>query len=189
LEYIDIIAYMKKFILPFIVVVVIVGVYFINNPKDKDAHMDDGHSMAVSSDREFITMMIPHHQEAIDTSKKVLASGGEIAEVKKLAEAIIVTQESEITEMKSWYSEWFGEEYKDTGVYMEMMRDLSNLFGRELDIVFTTDMIAHHEGAIEMANHALGFSNRNEIISLSQNIIETQQEEITSMQDILSENK
>ncbi len=52
------------------------------------------------ADKDFITMMIPHHQGAIDMAKVELQYGTNPA-MKKLAKAIIVAQEKEIAEMKA----------------------------------------------------------------------------------------
>ena len=54
-----------------------------------------------NADVDFVKGMIPHHAGAIDMAKTVLAFGKD-PEVKKLAEAIIKAQESEIASMKDW---------------------------------------------------------------------------------------
>jgi hypothetical protein len=54
-----------------------------------------------NADIDFVKGMIPHHEGAVDMAKIVLAFGKD-PEVKKLAEAIIKTQEDEIGWMKGW---------------------------------------------------------------------------------------
>jgi len=186
---------MKKIIIVLIIVVVATAIYLNNREEDttsmhqdQDAMQMHSHDVAVANDKQFIEHMIPHHQEAIDTSKEVLERGGVIPEVKKLAEDIIVAQESEIADMKAWYKEWFGEDYKDIGMYEAMMRDLSVLSGEELDIIFITDMVVHHQGAIDAVHETAEYDAREEIVTLSQNILTTQQEEIELMKEILSQN-
>jgi uncharacterized protein (DUF305 family) len=58
-------------------------------------------------DREFIDMMIPHHQGAIRMARIELAEG-EDADLKSIAEAIIDAQSREIEEMNSWRKDWYG---------------------------------------------------------------------------------
>ena len=58
-------------------------------------------------DREFIDMMIPHHQSAIRMAQMQLDKGKD-PETKKLAQAIVDSQAKEIDEMNTWRVEWFG---------------------------------------------------------------------------------
>ena len=56
-----------------------------------------------------------------------------------------------------------------------------SMMGQNIDQHFITEMIPHHEGAIEMAKIALERSKRPEMLSLAQGIIEAQEREITDM--------
>lgn len=56
-------------------------------------------SMGGTPDHDFLTMMTPHHQGAIDMAQSELQYGHD-ARVKRLAQEIIVTQESEIQLMQ-----------------------------------------------------------------------------------------
>jgi uncharacterized protein (DUF305 family) len=56
---------------------------------------------AGSVDADFVMMMIPHHQAAIDMAKVELAKGSD-PQQRKLAEDIIAAQEKEIAAMKAW---------------------------------------------------------------------------------------
>jgi len=84
-----------------------------------DAHMSgDEHSRGMGMDpqelrdakpfdREFIDMMIPHHQGAIRMARMQLDEGKD-PEVRKLAQAIIDAQAKEIDEMNTWRVDWYG---------------------------------------------------------------------------------
>ena len=144
--------------------------------------------MMVKSEREFLEGMIPHHQEAIDTAKEVLARGGSTPEIKKLAEDIVVAQEKEITLMKDWYQSWYGETYvANPEAYEPMMRDLSKLSGASLDKVFLEDMVMHHMGAVMMAESVQPYIEHQEMTNLTKAIVETQTKEIQLMQRLVLE--
>jgi uncharacterized protein (DUF305 family) len=161
----------------------------MGNPTKEDSGMGmmDHSMMMVSSEREFLTGMIPHHQEAVDTAKEVIVRGGSTPEIKKLAEDIIVAQEKEIAMMKTWYQDWYGEAYvANPSDYTPMMRDLSKLSGAALDKVFLEDMIMHHMGAIMMAESVQPYIENQEITDLTKAIKETQTAEITLMKQLIA---
>jgi uncharacterized protein (DUF305 family) len=145
-----------------------------------DMHTD----MMVSSEREFIEHMIPHHEEAINTAKEVLARGATTPEIKTLMENIISAQEKEVADMKGWYQNWYNTPYVDKGDYTLMMRELENLSGADLDKAFLEDMVHHHMGAIMMARSVQPKIEHEEIRTLTNTIIETQSAEITKMQTL-----
>jgi uncharacterized protein (DUF305 family) len=142
--------------------------------------------MMVASERDFIMGMIPHHEEAISSAKEVLARGGTTAEIKTLAENIVKAQEAEVTQMKDWYKNWYGADYVTDGKYKPMMRDTTGLSGAELDKAFLTDMIPHHQMAVMMATSVDAHIEHDEVKKLSENIKNTQTDEIETMQDLLS---
>ena len=99
--------------------------------------------MGAASEEEFLVNMLPHHQEAIDTAKIIVAKT-ENAALKTIAEAIISGQSTEVTTMKGWLASRHPNSSMKTE-YMPMMRDLSKLSAHDLDDVFMEDMIKHHE--------------------------------------------
>lgn len=57
---------------------------------------------AGSIDRQFVTMMIPHHQSAIDMSKAYIKAGAHEPKMKTMANNIISSQQKEIQDLRSW---------------------------------------------------------------------------------------
>ncbi len=163
-----------------------------SNPAPKDSGMGmmagmDHSAMMVKSEREFLEGMLPHHKEAVDTAKEVIARGGSTPEIKKLAQDIVVAQEKEIAMMKGWYQIWFGTAYvADPAGYTPMMRDLSSLNGAALDKVFLEDMVMHHMGAVMMAESVQPYIEHPEITELTKAIVETQTVEIKLMKKLLT---
>lgn len=113
--------------------------------------------------KKFINMMIPHHEEAIDSSLKVM-NDLEITEpkVRIFAANVVDMQSFEVSKMKNIYEQYLGGEYMSTMTmnadgknsdenYEHMMSDTTNLKGDELAKTYTKDMIKHHEMAIKEA--------------------------------------
>lgn len=146
----------------------------------------DHEAMMVSSEREFVVGMIPHHQEAVDTANEVLARGGTTEEIRTLAEGIVAAQETEIAMLKAWHLSWYGEDYVQNDSYQPMMRDLSQLSGADLDRRFLEDMIPHHMGAIMMAQSVRPHIEHQEITDMADAIMETQSAEIELMNELLT---
>ena len=76
----------------------------------KDALMKADHKMMMEmdsapmtgdADKDFVAMMIPHHQGAIDMAKVELQYGKD-EKLRAMAQAIVEAQEKEIAEMKAW---------------------------------------------------------------------------------------
>ena len=140
-----------------------------------------------TSEKAFLEHMIPHHKEAVDTAKEVIARGGTLPEIKTLANAIISTQEAEITSMKAWYKSWYNADFTLSESYTPMMRDLSELSGADLDKAFLTDMIEHHMMALTQGQAVASQTTRPEIIKLATDIAETQSNEIITMRILLKQ--
>lgn len=66
-----------------------------------------------NADRDFVMMMIPHHQGAIDMAKVELKYGKDPG-IRKMAQKIITDQQKEIAEMQAWM--------KKPGHHMKMMK-------------------------------------------------------------------
>lgn len=71
---------------------------------DAMAVMEDGMRRAPTNgvpEHDFVTMMIPHHQGAIDMAKALLLRTSD-PELRNLAQGIITEQQNEIQVMQAW---------------------------------------------------------------------------------------
>jgi len=147
-------------------------------------------------DEHFIEQMIPHHDGAVVMAKLALTKATH-SEIKILAGAIIKAQNKEIEDMQSWYKDWFGKDVSKAGVsimgggmmsqngmHMGGQEDIQTLENaNDFDKAFIEEMIPHHQLAIMMAQMLKSGTNRPEMLSLANNIIESQSKEIGEMQD------
>ena len=136
-----------------------------------------GMSNGIKDDQSFLENMIPHHEEAVTSSTKVIATTTDI-ELKAFANNVIKAQTNEIKDMKTWYKTWFNKEYTPNSNYMAMMNGMNNKTGKDLDKEYTKGMIEHHGGAIDMAKKIQMITKRPEIIKLSNDIITSQSSEV-----------
>ncbi len=75
---------------------------------DAMAVMDDGMRRAPMSgvtEHDFVTMMIPHHQGAIDMAKALLLYNKD-PELQNLAQGILTEQQNEIKLMQAWLTRY-----------------------------------------------------------------------------------
>jgi len=80
------------------------GKPFAGLMEDAMAVMDDGMKWAPmngQADHDFVTMMIPHHQGAVDMAKALLLYSQD-PELRNLSLSIIAEQQNEINLMKAW---------------------------------------------------------------------------------------
>ena len=159
---------------------------------DTDASAEAGeHSEA---DVMFAQMMMPHHEQAIEMSDIILAKDGIPEDVTQLAEEIKAAQGPEIQQLTEWLDQW-GEptEPQDGHDMAEMdgmlgddeLQQLSDAEGTDAARLFLEQMIEHHEGAITMAEDEVADGTYPPAVDLAQTIIDTQQQEIDTMRDLL----
>jgi uncharacterized protein (DUF305 family) len=121
-----------------------------------------GTGLAALGPRDFIELMIPHHQMAIRMAQTAMRrADGDLA-VVEVSRDIIAQQRFEIGLMRRWYRQWYGEPVPnraltaDETAAMGMATDMSALArARPVAPAFFDAMIPHHAGAIVMVQRLL----------------------------------
>lgn len=149
-----------------------------------------------AADTEFAQMMIVHHEGAVEMADLAVEQA-QSEEVRTLAGNISAAQGPEIEEMTSWLQGW-GEETSPAMGGMDhgstdmdgldqagAMDELASLSGTEFDRRFLELMVAHHEGAVAMAEIELTDGENPQALELAQTIIDAQRVEIAEMEQML----
>ena len=142
----------------------------------------------------FTQMMIPHHQQAIEMSDIALDPNSQAsAAIIALATQIKGAQDPEISQMKNLLTTWgksmemgsmHHSSMMDGMLSLEEMDTLGQLKGAEFDKAWAKGMIAHHEGAIAMANEVLANGKNSEILALANAVVSGQSAEIKTLKPL-----
>lgn len=151
------------------------------------------------ADVTLVTGMIPHHQQAVEMAELAETRAAN-AEVKTLAAKVKAAQGPEITQMTQMLKTWGkpvpsadahggGHDSKSMPGMMsdDDMKELKAASGAAFDKMFLDMMVAHHEGAVEMAEEQLQAGADPAVKALADAVVTTQTAEIAEMKQMLSQ--
>ena len=154
------------------------------------------------SDVAFVQMMIPHHAQALEMSRLAQRRAADDG-VRAMAERIRGAQGPEIVAMAAWLDARGMEVPKagedaddyDHGVHghvdmagmltAEQMEELEAARGKRFDRLFLQGMIAHHRGAVEMAEATAAEGADVQVLEMSADVSAGQMAEIDRMEQLL----
>ena len=145
-----------------------------------------------AADAMFAQMMTPHHEQAVEMSDIMLAKTGLDPQITALAGEIKSAQGPEIKKMTTWLTGWSEPTAMTGGHAMEGMMSAAELDGlksaegTEAGKLFLAQMIAHHEGAVEMARTEVDGGKNADAVALAKSIVASQETEIKVMKDLLA---
>ncbi len=137
-----------------------------------------------SFERAFMSMMIPHHQGAIDSSRAVLERTQD-TQVRAWATQIIADQTREIAEMQARLRAYGGPNQMMTRMMqMNRMMDMPAMIRASStpERTFLEGMIPHHAAANEKANLALQRTQDAFVLDLARRIVTAQAGEMQDFQ-------
>lgn len=159
-------------------------------PGDTDARRSDFNEADVS----FLTMMYPHHAQAVEMASLV-PSRSQNQNLITLAADIEKAQAPEMKQFAALLDDFGKPAPKATmdhpmdGVMTpEQMTALRNADGAEFDRMWLEMMIGHHQGAVDMANAEIAGGRNTDAKTLAHTILTTQQAEIQQMRGMLGQN-
>lgn len=144
------------------------------------------------TDADFVTMMIPHHAQALEMTR-LAQEHGVRPEVVSLAERIEAAQGPEIVAMSGWLDtrglrvpRASDPDHTMAGMLTTaQMSELAKARGEEFDRLFLTGMIQHHQGALEMAEPMASQGSDALAIEMAMDVEATQSVEIEIMEKLL----
>ncbi|REJ05196.1 DUF305 domain-containing protein [Microbacterium bovistercoris] len=149
-------------------------------------------AVANDADAMFASMMIVHHEQAIEMSDLVLAKEGLDPDVADLATRIKEAQGPEIEQLNGWLDDWDvpaaddSMDHDDGMMSADDMAALEAASGADAGKLFLEQMIVHHEGAVNMAEDEVENGKNPDATALAQKIIDAQTDEIAEMRGLLA---
>ncbi|CAM3074055.1 DUF305 domain-containing protein [Skermania piniformis] len=146
------------------------------------------------ADVTFLAGMYPHHAQAVAMAELV-PERSQNPRIRELATSIEQAQQPEMDQIAALLQS-FGQPAPTTAMSAmdghagmmsnQQMTDLAAASGSTFDTMFLTMMIAHHQGAVEMANAELAEGRNPDTKQLAEQIITAQQSEIDLMNTLLA---
>ncbi|MFE9200634.1 DUF305 domain-containing protein [Micromonospora sp. NPDC007230] len=145
-----------------------------------------------NADIRFVTMMIPHHEQAL-VMAKLVADRGQNPQLKIIADRILAAQEPEIKTLETWLTDRGlnrnsgpGHQHGMAGMQSaEALDQLTAARGAEFDRMFVTMMVEHHQGAIDMAGEVLALGVDGVLNEMATSVVVEQGAEINRMREAL----
>jgi uncharacterized protein (DUF305 family) len=155
-----------------------------------------------AADVAFAQQMIPHHRQAITMAGLAPARSAN-PKLRDLATQIATDQDREIATLNSWLQAWHAPPAKnDPGggsamggmdraaavgmISNQQMSQLVKSSGPAFDRLFLQLMIAHHQGAIQMATTELAAGRNPDAMHLATSIQRNQTAQIATMRQLLA---
>ena len=161
-------------------------------------------TMTGDFDLDFATMMIQHHQSAVEMAEMYLPKGKD-GKIKSLAQNIITSQKKEMEDLRNMIANHKTSGKKDehadksqgNGEHDELMQAMDTMMDKmkgiqksgDPDKDFVTMMIPHHESAVMMAENEISHGKNFDLKKMAQKIIKDQNMEIKQFQEWLAKIK
>ncbi len=155
------------------------------------------------ADEEFVSMMIPHHHQALVMSRMAPERSND-QQLLALADRIDDEQSLEISMMQNWQG-WHDLQVTDAEqAYQQLLQnpemleqmgmatpaeldDMGASTGADFDVQYLQLMITHHEGAVDMLVDVISNGNDVTLEQWATDMLTTQNTQIQQMEAMLAE--
>lgn len=149
-----------------------------------------------ADDASFVTNMIANHKQAVQVSGLVADRSTDQSLVESAAD-ISASRGPEIEMMKALLTQWNADSATPPDpdrhnatvpgtVDDATVARLQTLSGQDFDVLWLRSMIAHGQGAVQIANAEIANGDNVDAVALAKQIVEKQQAEINHLQQILA---
>ncbi len=147
-----------------------------------------------NADVRFVTMMIPHHEQAL-VMARLAPERGENPQLKTIADRILAAQGPEIKVLEAWLADR-GLDRDAAGDHRHDMSGMQSAAalnrltaarGAEFDRLFVDMMSDHHQGAIDMGKEALTLGSDVTVNEMAGSVVVEQGVEISRMRAALAQ--
>lgn len=158
-----------------------------------------GQGGANDADRHFVEKLQPHHDQAVEMSKMVLAKNpGVDSEVQEIARQIAEVSEDELDTVNAWIAAWGSAAAEGHGAEEDpnhhggagglmtegQMLLLDQLDGLDAQQVYLDGMVKHHQGAVALTETQIREGTHPDAVALARKILARQQSEIARLQEL-----
>lgn len=143
----------------------------------------------------YIAQMLAHNSGAVNMSENILTYTTN-ANIETLAKSIVKYQSEAIETLSAMKEECSNckNEERDVNLYQRrfsvllenMLMGMNNInVSNNIDVDFLSGLIAHHEGAINMAKNVLGYEICKNLETYAENLITTHELQLSQMRQLL----
>jgi uncharacterized protein (DUF305 family) len=139
------------------------------------------------ADATYAASMVPHHQLGVRMAELAVARADNVL-VRRLAFKMQNYQKAELVSLERWTQQWRAAagDHIHGMLTPEQEARLANLTGADFDRAFLTDMIRHHEGAIEMSTTEIRDGRSPGAKTVARSVVKIQQDQVDQMRELLT---
>ena len=147
---------------------------------------------ASAGDVAFLQNMIKHHEQALDLSALV-PSHTDNDQIMAVMQRVAGQQRAEMDGFRAQLLQWEEPLAAPRGAHIDGMLDqaaidkLQSLHGADFDTLWLQSMIAHHRGAVTMAQAEIAHGQSPDVVSIARSVAASQQAEVDRMEQLLKE--